>query len=138
VTCGPSLRSLSRSHDDNPLRSNLAWITRDMAPTSFILVLFIQERFLTYARLLIYLGSGIDPINGKLHTCSYLSYAKRLTHQSAAYHTCIIILDHVRREYTSRLNLHRVHAYHSSSRQTMSRLYIQFPFLLHCYPSNSA
>jgi len=38
-------------------------------------------KVLTYTYLLIYFGSLIDPVSGKLLTCSYLSYVKRLTYQ---------------------------------------------------------
>jgi hypothetical protein len=48
VTCGPPLRSLSRSHATYIIHK--------------VIVLIIHERFLTYTCLLIYLRSGVDPI----------------------------------------------------------------------------
>jgi hypothetical protein len=71
-----------------------------MAPTSFILVinLIIHERFLTYTCLLIYLGSGVDPISGKLHTYSFmfmLIHSGEINLSIHGLHAYLFVLDHV-------------------------------------------
>jgi hypothetical protein len=132
VTCGPPFRAYPVSHDTYiillggmraPLVELIPFPNHLHHSLSHNLN---QERFLPYTCLLIYLGSGVEPISGKLHSWLYLIIAERLTYQSTAYHACFIILDHVQREYTSRLNLHKVHTYIL----VLDKLFQGFTFLL--------
>jgi hypothetical protein len=96
VTCGPPCGAYPVPIMRTPWDPNIAWITRDMAPTSFIIViiLIIRVRLNLYT-FLIYLGSGIDPISGKLHAYSFLIIVERLTYQTTAYHACILLLNSI-------------------------------------------
>jgi hypothetical protein len=63
----------------------LAWIARDMPPTIYINHGLVVHKGLTYSCLHVYLGTLIDPINGKVlldHACKFLIIVERLTNQT--------------------------------------------------------